>query len=441
MKQLRAIFALFFVGFFFVVACTAPFDWSNIKFPCSETRACTGGFVCSNGFCVAEGTVTENNPSDGGVEHDPDSRFRPPVAEPKVAFLYVGPIGDFGWTWAHDQGRVALDKLGYKTTFAEAIAVKDAPAQIDDFIKNGYNLIVGTSHDFLVPLLSKTSVNENVNFLTCSGFEVGKNMGSYFGRMYQIEWLAGMVAGAVTKTNRIGLLAPIAIPEVIRHINAFTNGVRTTNPKAEVIVVWIGNWFDVKREPLLTRELLDANADVIHSHSDTSIPLEMIENKTGEPLTTKDGNKAYSIAYNSINGCNFGPRTCLVSAYWNWAPILIRILDKIKKGQWDPKEIIWEPVKSDKNDSSVGLSDMSSAVPGTARVEITSWIPKLAKEGVDAEQLPFKAPQKDNFGKERLANGKLFTDKDLLNMCWFVEGVINPDGTPAPVPAECKGDR
>lgn len=441
MKQLRALSALFLIGTFFFVACTAPFDWTGIKFPCSDSRACTDGFVCSNGFCMAQGTVTEQTSSDGGVEYDPDSPFRPAVPNPKIAFLYVGPAGDFGWTWAHEQGRLALDKLGYTTTAAESVAPKDAPQQIDEFIKNGYNLIVGTSHDFLVPLLSKTSVNENINFLTCSGFEVGKNMGSYFGRMYQIEWLAGMVAGAVTKTNRVGLLAPIGIPEVIRHINAFTNGVRVTNPKAEVVVVWIGNWFDVQREPILTRELLDANADVIHSHSDTSIPLEMIENKAGEPLTTKDGNKAYSIAYNSINGCSFGPRSCLVSAYWNWAPVMVRILDKIKQGKWDPKEIIWEPVKTDKNDSSVGLSEMSAVVPGTARVEITGWIPKLAKGDAEAEQIPFKGPQKDNTGKERLGAGKLFTDKDLLNMCWFVEGVINPDGTPAVVPTECKGDR
>lgn len=441
MKRILALLALCMMIFSLSTACTGAFDWTGIQFPCSESRPCANGFTCSGGVCVTQGTVTENTNDGGNVEYDPDSPYRPPVTQPKVAFLYVGPVGDFGWTWAHDQSRVGLDKLGYSTTYAEAVAVQDAPQQIDDFIKKGYNLIVGTSHDFLVPLLSKTSVNEGVNFLTCSGFETGKNMGSYFGRMYQIEWLAGKVAGATTKTNRVGLLVPIAIPEVIRHINAFANGVRSTNPQAEIVITWIGNWFDVQKEPLLTKELIAANVDVIHSHSDTSIPLELIENKGGDSLTTPNGDKVYSIAYNSVNGCSFGPRTCLVSAYWNWTPVLVRILEKMKKGEWSPSEIVWEPVKTDKNDSSVYLSDISSAVPGTARVEIQSWIPKLAKEEAGTEQSPFKAPLKDNTGKTRLAAGKAISDKDMLNMCWFAEGIVNMDGTPAVVPSECKGDR
>lgn len=431
-------FVLLFLVSLSVYACTGNFDWTGIKYPCSDTRPCASGFVCNAGFCVS--TTAEKTNPDAGVEYDPDSPFRPPMT-PKVAMIYVGPVGDFGWTWAHEQGRKYVANLGYETTFAESILPQDAPKQMEDFIKRGYNVIIGTSHDFLVPLLSKTSLHPNVNFLTCSGFETGRNMGSYFGRMYQIQWLAGMVAGATTKTNRVGLLAPVAIPEVIRHINAYTNGVRFINPKATVTVNWIGFWFDVKKEPLLLQEMLDNNVDVIHGHSDTSIPIEMVENKGGDPLTTKDGNKAYTIGFNGINACDFGPRTCLTTAYWNWGPLMARILDQMKKGTWNPSDIIWEQIRSDKNDSTAYLTEISPVVPGPARVQIQSFIPKLVKEGVEAQQLPFPAPQKDNTGKERLPAGKLFTDRDLLNMCWYVEGVVNPDGSPASVPLECKGDR
>jgi basic membrane protein A len=246
----------------------------------------------------------------------------------------------------------------------------------------------------------------------------------------------------MTKTNRIGLVMTIAIPEVVRHINAFTNGVRSVNPNAKVIVKWVGNWFDPKVEPVLTKELLEANTDIIHSHTDTTIPLEVVENAGGEPLKTKDGDDVYTIAYNASNGCDFGPRTCLTSVHWNWGPILKRMVDKVKEGKWDPKEVVWEQVSANQSNSSFSLSTMSKKVPSEVRIDAETLLGKLAKTGVEGQQLPFVGPQVDNTGKERLAKGKQFTDQDLLNMCWFVEGVYNDDATtPAKVPSECRGDR
>ena len=422
------------------VACTGAFDWSSIRFPCNESRVCADGFVCERGFCVTQGSATEN-PEDGGVEHDPDSPFRPPLSKPRIAYLLSGPVGDYGWVWAHNQGRQYLASLGYETAFAESISPTAAPAQMEDFIQRGYNVIIGASSDYLIPLLSKTSLHPNTSFLTCAGFETGRNMGSYFGRMYQAEWLAGMVAGATTKTNRVGIVVTVAIPQLVRHINAFTNGVRTINPQATVSVVWISTWFDAKKEPILTQELLDNEVDVIHGHSNTSIPLEYVENKDGQPRTTKKGLNAYTIGYNSLNICSFGPRTCLTSAYWNWGPIVARIIDKMKNGTWDPSVTVWESMRSDRNDSVVYLSEISPTVSGTARIQVQGFIPQLVKEGVEGQQLPFKGPQLDNTGKERLAAGQYFTDKQLLDMCWYVQGVVNPDGTPAVVPTECKGER
>jgi basic membrane protein A len=439
----RTAVAIIAICFVLILSCTQALDWSKITFPCNEQRPCTTGYICDNGFCVSQHIAEGTTPDAGTPEQIiSDSPYRPPLPQPRVAFLYVGPIGDFGWTWAHEQGRLHLDKLGYDTTAAESVSVKDAPAQMETFIKRGYNVVIGTSHDFLVPMLSSSAKFEDINFLNCSGFEVSKNLGSYFGRLYQMEWLAGMVAGKMTKTNRVGIITAIAIPEMVRHINAFVNGVRYANPKAVVLIRWIGNWFDPVREGPLTQELLDANADVIHSHTDTSIPLEYIENKGGDPRQTKDGDQVYTIAYNSINGCSFGLRTCLTSVYWNWGPVLERIITQIKQGKWDPSVIIWEQLKSDKGDSCFYMSDLSDKVPGQSRMEIMGMIPKLAKEGQEGQQMPFAAPQIDNNGKVRLAQGKYFSDQDLLNMCWFVSGVTEDDGVkPAQVPPECKGDR
>ncbi len=443
--DLRKTLFLLTTWFFFILlfSCTGPFNWQDKKFPCNESRPCADGFRCFNGYCISNDS--ENVNDDGGSGeyiHNPDSPYRPPVKNPKIAFLYVGPIGDFGWTWAHEQSRLYLKKLGYQTTAASSVSVKDAPNQIETFIKKGYNTIIGTSFDFLVPTLTKASQHKDINFLECSGFQTSENLGSYFGRLYQVEWLAGMLAGTMTKTNRIGVISTVPIPEMVRHINAFALGVAKTNPKAVVIVKWVKNWFDPKREPLLTKELLKVNTDIIHSHTDTSIPLELIENKSENPLKTQDGHKVYTIGYNTSNACSFGPRTCLASVYWNWGPMLKRILDKMKKGRWNPRKIEWEYLRTDKDDSSFHITALNPVVPGTERIRIESYIPKLANVANTHKMLVFRGPIKDNKGNTRLEKGKDLNDQDLLNMCWFVSNVRKSDATtPAEVPLECKGDR
>ncbi|MBU54885.1 MAG: hypothetical protein CL920_39825 [Deltaproteobacteria bacterium] len=438
-KQLPMFFlALALIVF---VSCTGELDWKDVKYPCSNAKPCAEGFTCSGGYCVSD-------TQDGGIPNGP---YRPAVRKPKIAFLYSGPVGDFGWTWSHEQGRLHLKKLGYETTFAGPVSTKDAPNQIEDFVKQGFNVIVGTSYDFLVPMLSKASKYPDLNFFECSGFESGKNLGSYFGRLYQIEWLAGMIAGSMTKTGRVGFIATQPIPEVVRHLNAFAAGVQVgfqKNPnkdklkKAVVVVKWIYNWFDPVKEPIVTQELLDLDTDIIHSHTDTSIPIEKIENASGEPLKTKSGEKVYTIGLNSINACSFGPRTCILTPYWNWGAILERLVKQLEQGKWDPSKIIWEQVKKDKQESTFALTDFSSAIPGTVRLEVSNYIPKLATEGQEGQHLPFKGPIKDNQGTVRIPAGSYTTDKQLLNMCWYVEGIVGDDATtPATVPESCRGDR
>lgn len=362
------------------------------------------------------------------------------ILRPQIAFLYVGPIGDYGWTWSHEQSRKYLERLQYKTTYANSISQERAPQQIENFIQQGYNIIVGTSHSFVAPIFAQSKKYPHINFLSCASFQTSSNVGSYFGRIYQGEWLAGMLAGATTKTNRVGFIASVPIPEIIRHINAFANGVKKVNPKAKIFVTWINHWYDVKKENILTKKLIRSEVDVIHSHSDSIIPVDLIENKGGTPLKTPRGKAVYSIAYGSEDACKSRPKTCLTSVYWNWGPMLERMIEQMRTGRWQPSRIVWETIK-DKNSSSFYLSDISSIVSAEKRIEIEDWFPRLTSESIESKQLPFQGPLQDNQGKIRITKNQYLTDEDLYKMCWYVQGVVDEKGLPAIVPSSCKGQR
>lgn len=362
---------------------------------------------------------------------------------PKVGFVYVGPVGDHGWTLTHDLSRKYLESNvpGIETSFAPSVSAVDAPAVIDDLLEQGHNVIVGTSYDFLVPVQSKAANNPGAQFLICSGFVTSPNLGSYFGRMYQVKWMAGQLAGRMTRTNRIGIVGPVVIPETVRHINAFTMGVRAVNPDAVVHVRWVNAWFAPDEEAAATKALVDAGADIILGSTDTTVPLEV-----SSTLKASDGGPVYSIGYDNPDSCKFAPKTCMASAYWNWGPLLARILGQMVDGTWDSTDPIWEQMKSDPKESIVYLSEMNTdIVPTATRLEIEGLIPKLAEPGVKGQQLPFPGPIKDTAGKERLGAGKQFTDAELLRMCWFVQGVVGDDvdGKPTPgvVPGSCPGDK
>ncbi|MBM4319038.1 MAG: BMP family ABC transporter substrate-binding protein [Deltaproteobacteria bacterium] len=369
----------------------------------------------------------------------------PPLAgPPKVGFLYVGPVADHGWSKTHDDGRKFLEANlpGVETGCEPSVSSADAPATIDRLLQQGHNVIVGTSFDFVLPVQNRAANNPQANFLICSGFVTSPNLGSFFGRMYQVKWMAGKLAGRMTRSNRVGVVGAVSIPETVRHINAFTHGVRSVNPAAVVLVRWVHNWFDREKEPQVTRQLVEAGADVILSATDTTIPLE-----TARSLRTADDRPVLVIGYDNPDSCNAAPEICLTSAYWSWGPMLVQMIRQMMEGTWDPLLPIWEQMKADPTQSSVYLAPINSTlVPGQVRLEVEGYIRPLSEPGVEGQQLPFQAPVKDNQGRTRLNQGERFSDEDLLRMCWFVEGVVEEMGEdgqpiPAPVPVGCVGDR
>lgn len=383
----------------------------------------------------ASGCVGAWTGTDGGTT---------PLENPKAGFVYVGPVGDHGWSKTHDDGRLALEaELGIPTTYEPSVIPADAVTTMEAMIAEGSNIIFTTSFDFVSATQQVASTSPDARFLSCSGGVYAENLSSYMGRMYQPMYLAGVLAGQMTCTNRIGVVTSVPIPETVRHINAFTLGVREVNPDAVVEVKWVMNWFDPVVEPQLTDELIDHASDVIVTQTDTTIPLETAEGRTvtcnngPAPTTTP----VYTIGYDNPDSCTHAPESCLTSAYWNWGPMYIDLTSQIIDGTWVPSEIPWEAMKATPSESSVALSEFSEKVPGAVRLDVDSRVPDLVNAG--DEHKPFQGPLRDNKGEVRVAAGDVMTDDELNRMCWFVEGVVSNTGegdVPAVVPAGCGGD-
>ena len=406
---------------------------------------CTDDFECQSGLCEsrrcgAECSATVACPEGGACGPDGQCDFlRPPPIDPvQAGFLYIGPVGDHGWTKAHDDSRAyMLEQLPDATAmFAPTVAPSDAPARIDEFVARGDNVVIGTSFDFLAAMQGAALRYPDVNFLLCSGFSSGPNLGSYFGRMYQVMYQAGRLAGRMTNTDRIGVVGPVVIPETVRHLNAFTQGVRSVNPDAHVIVRWVFAWFAPDEEAQAATDLLAEGVDVVFGNTDTTIPIE-----TANAATTEE-TPIFTIGYDNPDSCTFAEETCITSAYWNWGPIVTRVVRQMNEGTWEPDALLWDQMQADPVQSTVYLAPISQRlVPSATRIEIEGLVPQLSANTDAARYLPFAGPIRDTAGAIRVPEGQLPTDDQLLRMCWFVDGVFDIGDTPGVVPTLCVGDR
>ncbi len=323
----------------------------------------------------------------------------------KVGFVYVSPIGDAGWSYAHDQGRKALEKLGNVTTsYVEAVPEgPDSERVMLNMARKGYDLIFATSFGYMDSMLKVAQKFPNTVFMHCSGFKTAKNMGNYFGRMYQARYLSGIVAGAMTKSKIIGYVAAFPIPEVIRGINAFTLGVQSINPEAKVRVVWTKTWYDPVTEKEAAKSLLDVGADVIAQHQDSPGPQEAAQEKG-----------VYSIGYNS-DMSKFAPKAHLVAPIWNWGPFYVETAKKVAQGTWKTGSY-WYGIDK----GIVDISPISDMVPKDIREKVL----KVKSEMIAGKFKPFTGPIKNQSGKVKIGAGKTASDKELLGMDWFIQGVI-----------------
>lgn len=426
------------------------------------------GEVCGNdGECVSEicretdlGGITkrcsmmcdDSNPCVSGMCGDSGECILgpAPIEETRIGFIYVGPVGDHGWTKAHDDGRVHLEEhaSNIEVETAESIAPPDAPAQIERFIENGDNVIIGCSHDFLNPLQEAATQHPDTLFLGVAAFENSHNMGSYFGRIYQANYLIGMAAGSATTTNVIGIVGPVVFGETVLHANAFARGVAATNPDAEVYIEWIGNWFSTgdppEEEVAVDSLVIDFNADIIFGRTDTPIPmLRVAAMQDGDPENGEfpDGTPTvYTVGFDNEDACHFSPDVCISSAYWNWGPMVTNIIQDIQNGDYLPSQIVWDQMREDPDESVVYFTPINDSIVDSSIIsQINALIPLAAEDSDAGRYLAFEGPVVDANGDQRYAAGEYPTDDELWNMCWYVENLRDTDETPADVPVECAG--
>lgn len=326
--------------------------------------------------------------------------------EVKVGFVYVSPVGDAGYSYAQDLGRKGIAALPWvKTAYVESVKEgTDAERVIQNFARKGYDIIFGTSFGYMDAMVKVSKKFPKTAFMHCSGYKTTKNMSCYFGRMYQARYLTGIVAGSMTKSNIIGYVAAYPIPEVIRGINAFTLGVLSVNPKAQVRVVWSKTWYKPVLEKNAAISLLDMKADVIAQHQDSSGPQEAAQERG-----------KYSIGYNSDMSA-MAPKSHLTAAVWNWTPIMKEAVEQVRAGTWKGGQSKWEGLDK----GVVGLSPMSSAVPQDVRDKVAA----AKKEIIEGSLHVFAGPIEGQDGKIKVPAGKVMSDKEILGMTWFVHGVV-----------------
>ena len=334
----------------------------------------------------------------------------------KVAFIYVAPIGDLGWTYSHDQARLAVEeKFGDKveTAFIENVPEgPDAERVIRDFAQKGFNLIFTTSFGFMDPTITVAEEFPDVQFVHIAGFKNADNVSTVFGRMYQPRYLSGMAAGAATESNIIGYVAAFPIPEVIRGINAFTLGARSVNPEAEVRVVWTNTWFDPPKEKEAAEALLAAGADVMAQHQDTTEPQKAAADAGG-----------VSLSYNSDMSEIVGD-TVLTGPVWDWGVKYIAIVEELMNGSYDGSESYWGGL----DDGLVGLAPFSSQVSD----ETQALIEEKSDVIVAGDWDVFCGPVTGANGNLVVEEGKCLSDGDMLSMDYFVEGVSGEAPSEAP---------
>jgi basic membrane protein A len=329
-----------------------------------------------------------------------------PAGPLKIAFAYVGPVGDAGWTFAHDKGRLAVEKeFGdkVKTVFVEKVPEgPEAERVIRDLVGQGNTLVFGTTFGYMEPMLKVAADNPTVKFEHATGYKTAPNMRTYDSRTYEGAYIAGVIAGSVSKSGTVGVVGSIPIPEVIRNINAFTLGAQTINPKIKTKVVWVNSWFDPPKETEGAQSLLNQGADVLFQNTDSPAVLQTAE-KAGKHAFGWDSDMS-AIA----------PKAHLASAIINWAPYYIKATKDALDGTWATGGVWWG-VK----EGAIDVVSISDAVSAETKAKVDT-----IKAGLkDGSFSVFKGPILGQDGKEVLAKDVVADDKFLGGINFYVKGV------------------
>ena len=325
----------------------------------------------------------------------------------KVGFVYIGPVGDHGWTYQHNEGRLAIEEeFGDKvqTTYVEFVPEgQDAERVIRQLAADGHKLIFTTSFGYMNPTNKVAKMFPDVHFEHATGYKRADNVATYSARFYEGRYVNGQIAGAMTKSNTIGYIASFPIPEVVRGINSFTLGLHSVNPDAKVKVVWVSTWFDPGKEGDAAKALIDQGADVLTQHTDSPAPLQVAEER---------GALAFGQASDMLA---FAPTAHLTAIVNNWAPYYVDRTRAAMDGTWESQDV-WDGIAK----GMVVMSDFNSkSLPADVIAKAEETV-----EAIRSGQLhPFAGPIMDQEGNEVVAAGAVMSDGELLGMDYYVMGV------------------
>ena len=323
-----------------------------------------------------------------------------------IAFAYVGPVGDGGWTFAHDNGRKALEKeFGdkIKTTFVESVPESaDAERVFRDMVGQGNKLIFGTTFGYMEPMLKVAADHPDVKFEHATGYKTAENMRTYDSRTYEGAYMAGIIAGAMTKSNKLGVVGSVPIPEVLRNINSFTMGAQSVNPKITTNVVWVNEWFSPPKETEAATALINGGADVLFQNTDSPAVLKTAQERGMRAFGWDSDMTAY------------GPKAHLGSAIINWAPYYIKATQDALDGKWATGSSWWG-VK----EGAIDMVSVAEDVPADIKAKVDE-----VRSGLKAGSYNiWKGPIVGQDGKELVAAGAVADDKFLSGVNFYIKGV------------------
>ena len=323
----------------------------------------------------------------------------------KVGFIYVGPIGDHGWTYRHDIGRLDVEKhFGDKveTIYMESVKYgPDAERAIRAMAKDGADIIFATSFGYMEPMLKVAKEFPNVKFEHATGYKQSENMASYGLRLYQARHVQGIIAGMMTKTNKICYVGAFPIPEVIREINTFYLGAKKMNPKVDIDIVWVNSWYNPPKEADAAAVMIAEGCDMVAQHTDSPAPLQTAQ---------KNGVTGFGQASDQIR---FAPKAQLTATIDNWSPYYIEKVQAVIDGNWKTGDYFGHM-----KDDVVQMAPFTN-MP----VDVEAFAQKI-KEGItDGKYFAFTGPIKDNTGKLQLKDGEIASDAHLNSMMYYVEGI------------------
>ena len=332
----------------------------------------------------------------------------PAKVEPlKIAFAYVGPVGDGGWTFSHDNGRKAVEKeFGDRvvTSFVEKVPESaDAERVIRDMAGQGAQLIFGTTFGYMEPMLKVAADLKDVKFEHATGYKTAANLRTYDSRTYEGAYMAGVIAGKMSKSGVLGVVGSVPIPEVVRNINSFTLGAQSVNPAVKTKVVWVNEWFNPPKETEAATALINGGADVLFQNTDSPAVLQTAE---------KMGKRAFGW---DSDMTAYGPKAHLASAVINWGPYYIKAVGEALDGKWTGATGSWWGVK----EGAIDIISLAADVPDDTKKRVDEIRAGLK----DGSFSIWKGPIMDNTGKELLGKDVVADDKFLGGLKTYVKGV------------------